>query len=198
MQRNDPAGDGLFPPLWFGKLLLVSLLVMLNLPVIFTGATGMDQYGFFTLDQGNTRPWPLVLSVLLSTGSAIVGYGVYRVMRKKQTWYAGNRYGAFHRSALLFGVPIGIAFAPLFFLTGYNDKPTALALFGIMATGLCLTSALHDKETRLDPEMARIWFVACIAFILAVCPRNTNPHRVSSYLTRLLPKHFTDCRHQSM
>ena len=87
-------------------------------------------------------------------------------MRKKQTWYAGNRYGAFHRSALLFGVPIGIAFAPLFFLTGYNDKPTALALFGIMATGLCLTSALHDKETRLDPEMARIWFVACIAFIL--------------------------------
>ena len=33
---------------------------------------------------------------------------------------------------------------------------------------------------------------------LAVCPRNTNPHRVSSYLTRLLPKHFTDCRHQSM
>ena len=34
--------------------------------------------------------------------------------------------------------------------------------------------------------------------LLAVCPRNTNPHRVSSYLTRLLPKHFTDCRHQSM
>ena len=33
---------------------------------------------------------------------------------------------------------------------------------------------------------------------LAVCPRNTNPHRVSSYLTRLLPKHFTDCRYQSM
>ena len=126
----------------------------------------MDQYGFFTLDQVNTRPWPLVLSVLLSTGSAIVGYGVYRVMRKRQTWYAGNRYGAFHRSALLFGVPIGIAFAPLFFLTGYNDKPTALALSGIMATGLCITAGLHDKVTRLDSEMARIRFVACIAFIV--------------------------------
>ena len=33
---------------------------------------------------------------------------------------------------------------------------------------------------------------------LAVCPRNTNPHRISSYLTRLLPKNFTDCRHQCM
>ena len=166
MQKNDPAGDGLFPPAWFGKLLLVSLLVMLNMPAIFTGATSMDQYRFFTLDQVNTRPWPLVLSVLLSTGSAIVGYGVYRVMRKRQAWYAGNRYGAFHRSALLFGVPIGIAFAPLFFLTGYNDEPTALSLSGIMATGLCMTAGLHDKETRLDPETARIWFVACIAFIL--------------------------------
>ena len=39
-----------------GKLLLVSLLVMLNLPAIITGATGMDQYGFFTL--GPWRPVP--------------------------------------------------------------------------------------------------------------------------------------------
>lgn len=166
MQEGQAVGDGLFPPPWFGKLLLVSLLVMLNMPAIFTGTTGMDQYGFFTLEPFKSQPWPLVLSLLVSTGSAIAGYAAYRLLRKKQTWYAGNRYGAFHRSALLFGVPVGIAFAPVFFLTGYNDKPTVLALFGIMATSLCLTAALHDRETRLDPEMARIWFVACIAFIL--------------------------------
>lgn len=166
MQDRQPEGDGLFPPPWFGKLLLVSLLVMLNMPAIFTGTTGMDQYGLFTLEPVKAQPWPLVLSILISTCSAILGYAVYRLLRKRQTWYAGNRYGAFHRSALLFGVPIGIAFAPMFFLTGYNDKPTVLALAGIMATGLCLTGALHDRETRLDPEMARIWFIACIAFIL--------------------------------
>ena len=166
MQNNDTAGDGLFPPPWFGKLLLVSLLVMLNLPVIFTGTTGMDQYGFFTLEPVKARPWPLALSVLVSTGSALAGYGCYRLLRLKQTWYAGNRYGAFHRSALLFGLSIGVAFAPWFFLTGYNDKPTALAIFGIMATCMCLTAALHDKETRLDAEIARIWFIAVIAFIL--------------------------------
>ena len=40
----------------------------------------------------------------------------------------------------------------------------------------------------------RIVYETC----LAVCPRNTNPHRISSYLTRLLPKNFTDCRHQCM
>ena len=166
MLDGQAVGDGLFPPPWFGKLLLVSLLVMLNMPVIFTGITGMDQYGLFTLEPVKSQPWPLVLSLLLSTFSAIVGYAVYRLLRRKQNWHAGKRYGAFHRSALLFGVPVGIAFAPMFFLTGYNDKPAVLALAGIMATGLCLTGALHDRETRLDPEMARIWFVACIAFIL--------------------------------
>ena len=49
MQVKYPAGDGLYPAPWSGKLLLVSLAVMLNLPTIFTGTTGMDQYGFFTL-----------------------------------------------------------------------------------------------------------------------------------------------------
>ena len=90
----------------------------------------------------------------------------YRLLRKRQTWFAGNRYGAFHRSALLFGVPVGIALATVFFLTGYNDKPTALAVAGILSTSLCITAALHDRETHIDPVMARIWFIACIAFIL--------------------------------
>ena len=166
MNETNAGDDGLFPAPWFGKLLLVSLLVMLNLPAIFTGTTGMDQYGFFTLDATAARPWPLIFSILVSTASALTGYGVYRLLRRKQTWYAGNRYGAFHRSALLFGVPVGIAFAPVFFLTGYNDKPTALAVAGILSTSLCITAALHDRETKLDPVMARIWFIACVSFIL--------------------------------
>ena len=48
--RRIATGDGLFPEPWLGRLLLVSLLVMLNLPAIYTGTTSMDQYGFFTLE----------------------------------------------------------------------------------------------------------------------------------------------------
>ena len=166
MQITHTADDGLLPAPWFGKLLLVSLFVMLNLPAIFTGTTGMDPYGFFTLEPVSERPWPLILAVLVSSGSALTGYAIYCLLRRKQTWFAGNRYGAFHRGALLFGVPVGIAYAPLFLLTGYNDKPTALALAGIMSTCLCITAALNDRETHIDPVMARIWFVSCVAFIL--------------------------------
>ena len=41
-------------------LLLVSLMAGLNLPLIFTAFTGMDQYGFFTL--GLAAKWPLALA----------------------------------------------------------------------------------------------------------------------------------------
>ena len=90
----------------------------------------------------------------------------YRVLRRRQALYAGNRYGAYQRSAVLFGVPVFLAFAPVFFLAGYNDKPTALAIAGILSTSLCITAALSDRESRLDPGMARLWFIAGVAFIL--------------------------------
>ena len=166
MRKMNPQNDGLFPAPWLGKLLLVSLFVMLNLPAILTATTGMDQYGFFTLERVSSRPWPLVLSFLVSTAAAATGFAMYRLLRRKQDWFASNRYGAFQRNALLFGVPVGMAYAPTFFLTGYNDKPAALALAGILSTCLCITAALNDRDIHLDPPMARILFVACIAFIL--------------------------------
>ena len=166
MDRGNAANSVLSPAPWFGKLLLVTLLVMLNLPVIFTGATGMDQYGFFTLAPVAEPPLLLVLSVALSLGAAGAGYITYRLLRRRKDWYFGNRYGAFHRGALLFGVPVAIAFTPPFLLAGYNEKPAILAIAGLVATTLCLTAALNEEETRLDPGMVRLWFITCVSFIL--------------------------------
>ena len=162
---NAPSGASAPAP-WLVKLLVVSLLVMLNLPLVLTGTTGMDQYGFFTLDPVKARPWPMALSIALSISSAGAGYLTYRLLGLR-TWFRRSpRYRAYHRNAVLFGVPVGIAFAPAFLLAGYNDKPIIVAVAGIMATSLCITAALNDRETHLDAAMARIWFVACIAFIL--------------------------------
>ena len=138
---------------------------MLNLPAILTGATGMDQYGFFTLEPVAAQPWPLVLSIAVSAAAAGTGYLAYRLLQKR-AWFAGNRYEAYHRNAVLFGVPVGIAFAPCFLLAGHGDRPAIVAVGGIMATSLCITAALDDRETRLDPGTARTLFVAGLAFIL--------------------------------
>ena len=60
--RAGPGGSDKPAP-WLGGLLL-----MLNVTLIFTGTTGMDLYGFYTLEPVAAQPLPLVLSSLLNLG----------------------------------------------------------------------------------------------------------------------------------
>ncbi len=167
MDRSNPPSGASRPAPWLGRLLIISLLVMLNLPAVLTGATGMDQYGFFTLEPVAVRPWPLALSIALSAASAGAGYLAYRLLQRR-AWFAVNRYEAYHRNAVIFGTPVAIAFLPVFFLTGYGNKPLVLGVAGIMATSLCLIAALNDHKIRIDAGMARTLFVVCAAIILVL------------------------------
>ena len=125
----------------------------------------MDQYGFFTIDAVSAQPWPLALSIVLGTLSAGAGYVAYRLLRIR-AWFSSSRYEAYHSNAVIFGVPVALAFLPAFFLTGYDNKPVVLGVAGIMAASLCIIAALNDPRTRLDPGMARILFVLGAAIIL--------------------------------
>ena len=138
---------------------------MLNLPAVLTGATGMDQYGFFTLSLVAAPPFPLALSIALSTASVGAGYLAYCLLQKR-AWFADNRYEAYHRNAVIFGTPVAIAFLPSFLLTCYSNKPLMLGIAGIMATSLCLIAAFNDHRIHIDAAMARILFVVCAAIIL--------------------------------
>ena len=139
---------------------------MLTLPAFFTGTTGMDQYGFFTIDLVAARPWPLALSIALSVLTAAAGYLVYWFLWRIQSRFTGENWGPFRRNALLLGAPVALAFAPGFFLTSYGGKPTMVAVAGLMAGSLCVIAALNDREMRLDPGLARVWFASCVAAIL--------------------------------
>ena len=79
-RRSDGVGrnGGDRPAPWLGGLLLISLFFMLNVTLIFTGTTGMDLYGFYTLDPVATQPLPLVLSTLLNLVVVAAGYTSYR------------------------------------------------------------------------------------------------------------------------
>ena len=167
MTIRNPAPAASLPAPWLGRLLLASLLVMLNLPALLTGVTGMDQYGFFTLEPVAAPPWPLALSLALSSAAAGAGYLAYLLLQKR-AWFRGNRYEIYQRNAVVFGVPVAVAFLPAFFLTGYGDKPLVLGVAAIMATSLSLIAALNDREMQLDPAMARLWFAVFSAFILVL------------------------------
>lgn len=155
-----------------GVLLLLSLMAALNLPLIFTGFTGMDQYGFFTL--GLTAKWPLALALAAAANVAlaILAYAAYRAICELRlgTGFAARlceRQGAFGRYALMFGAPVAVAVFPSLLLAGYGAKPYFL-FAGVLTVGfLGITAALKDGELRLHPEIARYWFLsAAVALLL--------------------------------
>ena len=149
-----------------GVLLFVCLLVMPNLYLFYSLNTRMDLYGFFTLEPVSAPPLPLVLSILLSTGMAVAGYGFYRWLWRRQAWFTGGGWGPFSRGAVLMFAPVLLTYAPMIVLAHNGDKPSLIGIPGLMAGSLCVTHALRDPEIKLDPSLARYLFIGTIAWIL--------------------------------
>ncbi len=154
------------PPRYLGYLLLISLLFMLNVTLFFTLNTGMDLYGFYTLDPVSAYPLPLVLSTLLNLGLALAGYALYRWLSRRQGWFQGRTWGPFTRGAVLAGAPVLLAYGPSIVLTSHGGKPSLIVVAGLMAGALCVTHALRDRDMRLDSMLARYWFIGAISVIL--------------------------------
>ena len=153
-----------------GLMLLALLLAGLNLPLIFAGFTGMDQYGFFTL--GLAERWPLALAAAANLALALLAYAAYRAIGelRPDTGFAARLYemqGGLGRYALLFGLPVALAMFPSLLMTSYGAKPYFLFV-GVGTAGfLGIAAALKDGQVRLHPEIARYWFISgAIAFLL--------------------------------
>ena len=146
--------------------MLVSLLFMLNAHLFFTLNTGMDLYGFYTLDRVSAYPMPAVLSTLLNVALAVAAYLFYRWLYRRQAWFTGGWWGPFTRGAVLSAAPVILAYAPSIVLTSVGGKPTLIAVAGLISGSLLVTHALTDSEARLDPTLARYLFIGSVAAIL--------------------------------
>ena len=154
------------PPRWLGYILFVSVLVMLNAPLFFTLNTGMDMYGFYTLETVSARPLPVVLSTLLSCVMAVAAYVLYRWLCGRRAWFSGDWWGPFTRGAALSGTPVLLAFAPGIALTSVEGKANLIAVAGLTMGSLCVTHALRDADMNLDRDIAGKLLGSAIAAIL--------------------------------
>ena len=154
------------PAPWLGGVLLISLLFMLNVTLFFTINTGMDLYGFYTIDAVAAFAPPALLSTLLNVVIACVGYACYRCLWRRQVWLTRRRWNPFTRGLALSSAPVAVAFCPAIILTSSGGKPTQIAIAGLMAGSLCITHALRDSEMKPDAGLARYWSIGAIAAIL--------------------------------
>lgn len=156
------------PEPWLGYMLFVSVLFMLNATLFFTLNTGMDMYGFYTLEPVSVRPLPALLSTLLSCIMAVAAYLLYCWLCGRRAWFSGYGWGPFTRGAVLSAAPVFLAFTPGIVLTCVGCKPNLIAVAGLVAGSLCVTHALRDPEMRLDPVLARNLFIGAFAAILVL------------------------------
>ena len=148
-QTHDPTN--------IGGLLLVSLLVMLNLPLVMAGITGMDQYGFFTLELIAVRPIPLALSAGLNIALAGLVYLAYSMSRRQLWRFRARFWGPFKRHGLIIGAPVALATMPSFLLTSHGGKPFWVVVAVLMSGSLCITAALRDEDTWISPRFVNHW-----------------------------------------
>ena len=153
---------------WLGRLLLLSLLVMLNMPVFFILTTGMDQYSFFAMGPLAAEPIPLLLQVFLNVLLSLVAYTTYRYICQRRSSLFPTEWGIFRQTGLAVGIPIALALLPSFLMCNTGGK-AYYVIVGVLVTGsICITGSLGDSSVKLNPRLARLWFGMAIASVLVL------------------------------
>lgn len=156
------------PAPWVGGVLFISTLGMLNMPLIFTVITGMDQYGIFTIDALARRPMPLILATTLNIAMTLVGYMTYRRLWMRQERFTAAAVGPFKRALALIMPPVLVAFAPSIIFASDGGNPLGIVVAFLIIVSLSMTTALGDRQMRLDPSLARTWMSLAFATIVAL------------------------------
>ena len=162
------------PPPWLGKLLLVSLLVMLNTHVFITMTTGVDQYSLFTTDLLARQPYPIAITLACSLAFclnvllAFVGHAIYRFIWRPETALIKAKWSPFTQNAVAVAIPVFLAMAPSF-LFGYTTVKPYYIVAGVLITvALGIIGALRNPGVKLDPDVARLWYGTAVVGILVL------------------------------
>ena len=151
-----------------GKWLLVSLLVMLNLPIVFAVITRMDLYSLYSL---RSLEWVLSLygvyalvAMALAIGIVTAGlaYALYKQLHKNCSGAVLKGWSAFYCHLLTIGLPMAIAMLPGLLLVANQGKTYFLIVGPLLAGGLGVIAACADERINISPDMARLYFVAAV------------------------------------
>ncbi len=149
-------------------LLPASLLVMLNLPLMFTHATGPDQYSFGTITAWQGTRLPLLLSFITNCFLALLAFGGHLILWQWQYQGSGGHSRPFKRAALVVGIPLLLAFTPSTLLTVNGGQAFPVAVGFLLFASMTVTVALRDPEAKLSPQDAVTWLWGAIVTIVVL------------------------------
>ena len=152
-----------------GGLLLLSLIVMLNLPLAFPLWMGMDQYGLYTVDAiARVQHLPLALAAIIDTSLAFLGYYAYKRLRARPDYPLYRDWRAFYRHIFIIGVPVAIAKVPAFVLAFDALKPYFIVAGVLMVASLAIVALLRESDVVTSPGIAAAYSVTVILVTLTM------------------------------
>ena len=158
-----------------GKLLFVSLCVMLNLTIIFTLIMRLDHYSLATLPSVSliVKEWygPYALAsmeVAIGVALAFIAYMLYRWLHRNSSNPALEHWSAFYCHILAIGLPVTIAMLPGVLLAVNNGKPYGIIIGALLTGMLSVIAACGDDRINISSDMARLYFVSALIGMTAL------------------------------
>lgn len=157
-----------------GKLLLVSLLVMLNLTLIFVVNTRIDHYSLYTLHSLEPilkeayGPYALFcVTLAINCTLAFGAHYLYKWLRRGDRRKFEPWDGVFYRHTFAIGAPVAMAMLPGALFTGNIGKPFSLVVGCLLIGALSLIAACKDERINISSQAALFYLIAA-AFAIGI------------------------------
>lgn len=147
-----------------GALFFVSLLVILNSPLLTTSYTGIDPYGIFLLFAENAKLWAIVANLMINFVLASIATLLFFWISLEWTKRKPHEFINSSFSSVL--VPL-IAIYVVIVLTQSSGMESyfLVAFFPTAAAFIAIVGYSHSNN-QLEPFTAKLLFVLCIVFMV--------------------------------
>ena len=153
-----------------GDLFFVSILFLLNTPLLLSAVTGMDPYGFYSLPAIGLGAFPFMLAILMNLVLSVLAWSLFLFL-KQWLYDAQNRV----RTTPLVRA-IGTALPPTLLVYGITMLFTVpiewiytLVILGVLFGAFAVIMTITDPDVRLSEWEAKWAPVVAIEVIIVLC-----------------------------
>ncbi|MCX7974048.1 MAG: hypothetical protein N3B16_06040, partial [Candidatus Aminicenantes bacterium] len=148
----------------YGALLLISLLVILNSPLLVTSYTGIDPYGTFLFFPKNSKLWAIVIDMafnffLASLSTTLFFWIIIEWAKRKPQDVISSTFTTVC-------IPLAVVYVIATLLSSRGTESFLLIAFFPLLAGLLAIVGYSHPNNKLDLFTSKLLFVLSIIFMV--------------------------------
>lgn len=155
----------------FAELLFISVFVMLSTHLLPASLTGMDNYGFFTIERYAGTVLPLVFAAGTNLLVALAGATSFHLLWLR--FGSQESIGVYGRAIRVLLVPLLGVYVPVALLSGTGGEIYFLVIFALLFGAFLVMIAMSDPALKLGEWEAKMSLAAAlivmgVLFVMAI------------------------------